>query len=68
MSNTISLRDKKTNLTKSGHGGFKTVAKLGSPLAEDEELETFEAEQSFGDVLISVTGEMQTEERKELTI
>ena len=41
---------------KSGHGGFKTEAKLGAPLADDEETETFAAEQSFGDVLISVTG------------
>ena len=43
---------------KSGHGGFKTEAKLGAPLADDEETETFAAEQSFGDVLISVTGIM----------
>ena len=41
-----------------GHGGFKTVAKLGAPLADEEETETFAAEQSFGDVLISVSGEM----------
>ena len=33
------------------------MAKIGFPIArDDEEMETFGTEQSFGDVLISVTG------------
>ena len=32
------------------------MAKMGAPIGGDEEIETFAAEQSFGDVLISVTG------------
>ena len=43
-----------------GHGGYKTVAKLGRPIGADEETETFDAEQGFGDVLISVTGKILT--------
>ena len=33
---------------------------MGAPLAEDETTKIFEADQSFGDVMISVTGKMLT--------
>ena len=38
----------------------ETEAKMGAPLGEDETTKTFEADQSFGDVMISVNGKMQT--------
>ena len=53
------ITDKMILLIISGHGGHRTMAKVGKPLASNEEEETFSQQESFGDVIISVTGNPQ---------
>ena len=43
-----------------GHGGHRTVVKVGRPIATEGETDIHDQEESFGDVLISITGEMVT--------